>query len=95
MHGTVLHSVDRDKMFRVLRVDQNKQEGKGLARAGDRVAGISELADVHKDSLLLALVGSFIKDKEWFLGGLGQDEAARAEIIASTRYRSDGWNLSR
>lgn len=95
MHGTVLHSVDRDTMFRVLKVNQAKQEDKGLANAGDRVAGVSELVKVEKDSLLLALVGSFIKDKEWYLGGLGMDEAARAEAIASTRYRSDDWNFSR
>jgi len=95
MHGTVLHTVDRERMFRVLRVGIAKQEDKALSNVGDRVAGVAELANIEKDSLLLALVGSFIKDKEWFLAGPGRDEAARAQAIASTKYGSDAWNLSR
>jgi lipoate---protein ligase len=95
MHGTVLHTVDREKMFQVLKVGRTKISDKGLEGARDRVAGISELAPIKKDDLLLALVGSFIADKDWFLGGLSQDEAARAEVIASTRYDDDNWNLSR
>jgi len=95
MHGTVLYSVDRQKMFRVLRVGKAKLESKELREAGDRVAGVSELANVDRDNLLMGLVGAFIKDKDWYMEGLGRDEAARAEVIASMRYRSDSWNLSR
>jgi lipoate-protein ligase A len=95
MHGTVLYSVNRERMFSVLKVGRAKVSDKVLANFGDRVAGVSELVQVNKDKLLLQLVSSFIKGKEWFMEGLGRDEAARTDIIASSRYASDTWNLSR
>jgi lipoate-protein ligase A len=95
MHGTVLHTVDRDRMFSVLKVGQTKVSDKDLANYGDRVAGVGELVKVDKDSLLLHLVSSFVKGKEWSMAGLGRDEAARTGVIASSQYANEGWNLSR
>lgn len=95
MHGTVLHTVDRERMFSVLKVGRTKFSDKSLSSYGERVAGVSEMVQVSKDKLLLQLVSSFIEGKEWFLEGLGRDEEARAEVIASSRYANDEWNLSR
>jgi lipoate-protein ligase A len=95
MHGTVLHTVDRDRMFSVLKVGRTKVSDKDLANYGDRVAGVAELISVDKDRLLLQLVSSFIRGKGWNMAGLGRDEAARADVIASSRYANDAWNLSR
>lgn len=95
MHGTVLHTVDRERMFSVLKVGRTKVSDKDLASYGEGVAGVAEMVQVEKGKLLQHLVSSFLDGKEWFMTGLGRDEAARTEVIASSRYADDAWNLSR
>ncbi|MFA5312310.1 MAG: biotin/lipoate A/B protein ligase family protein [Methanomassiliicoccales archaeon] len=95
MHGTVLYKIDRERMFSVLKVGKTKISDKDIANYGDRVVGVSDLTDATIDDLLGAMVRSFLKGREWFLGDLSQDEQARTEAIALGRYASDEWNLSR
>ncbi|OPY31959.1 MAG: Lipoate-protein ligase A subunit 1 [Methanomassiliicoccales archaeon PtaU1.Bin124] len=95
MHGTILYKVDRETMFRVLKVGRTKTSDKPSALPSDRVAGVGEISTIRKEELLLALVGAFIDGKEWYLGELGRDEEARADVIASMRYANNDWNLSR
>jgi lipoate-protein ligase A len=95
MHGTVLYKIDRERMFSVLKVGKTKISDKDIADYGDRVVGVSELTNATIDDLLGALVRSFLKGREWFLGDLSQDELARTEAIALERYASDAWNLGR
>lgn len=94
MHGTVLYRIDRELMFKLLRIGKEKASDKGFTNYGDLVVGVSELKDPGIDKLLQALVRSFLRDKEWFMAGLSRDEEARVEVLASNRYGSDEWNLS-
>ncbi|QLH75583.1 MAG: lipoate--protein ligase family protein [Methanomassiliicoccales archaeon] len=95
MHGTVLYKVDRERMFKVLKVGRTKVSDKNISSYGQRVVGASELVGTSLDGLLRALMASFLKGKQWYLGEMSMDEEARAGSLALSRYRSDDWNLSR
>jgi lipoate-protein ligase A len=94
-HGTVLHSVDVDRMFSLLKVPDEKIRDKMIATVKDRVISVSELTKTSKDELYRAMVKGFTDGKEFGFGSLSEAEIARAEALAAERYRTDGWNRMR
>ena len=94
-HGTLLHSVDVERMFSVLKVSDEKIKDKMIASVKERVTSISLLSDSSKDDVCKALIEGFTKGKEFEMGSLSIEERVSAEKLGDERYRSDGWNRMR
>jgi lipoate-protein ligase A len=94
-HGTVLYSLDRGKMFSLLKVAEGKLSDKGIATAEARVAAVSELTTATRTELLAALQRSFCQGKEWYEQPLARSEAVRAAELVRERYGRSEWTASR
>jgi lipoate-protein ligase A len=95
-HGTILHSVDVDRMFSVLKVSDEKIRDKMIAGVKERVTSISlQKPDVSKELAIHALLQGFTKGKTFEIGVLTQTELSRAAELADERYRKKEWNFMR
>jgi lipoate-protein ligase A len=94
-HGTVLYSVDVDRMFSYLRVSDEKIKDKMIAGAKERVTSVIARRNIPREQVYEAMVSGFTRGKDFFMGALGEGELERAISLASTRYSSDAWNAMR
>lgn len=94
-HGTILHSVDAQKMFSVLRVPDEKIRDKMITSVRERVTSISQQRVVSWGEAYEALMDGFTRGKDFTLGALTDDELRRARCLVDERYRTDAWNLMR
>ncbi|MFH0816806.1 MAG: biotin/lipoate A/B protein ligase family protein [Methanobacteriota archaeon] len=99
VHGTVLVAVDREKMFRALRVDAGKVRSKNLPEPGARVTSLAEILGKAPamESVKAAVVAGF---EEQFgmkaaLGKLAPHEKELADRLVAEKYGTDEWNLKR
>jgi lipoate-protein ligase A len=99
VHGTVLVEVDRERMFRALRVDPGDVTAKGLSSPGDRVTSLAEalgrtppMAEV-KEAMVRGFEKQFgARASPGFLTGW---EAEMADRLVSEKYGTGAWNLRR
>jgi len=94
-HGTILFSVDVDRMFSLLKVSDEKIKDKMIASVKERVTSISLQRTVSRELVLEALLGGFTKGKVFRLGELERTEFDPASKIAESRYKRDEWNSMR
>jgi lipoate---protein ligase len=95
-HGTVLHSVDVDCMFSVLKVSDEKIKDKMIANVKERVTSITlQKPGTSRELVLHALLQGFTKGKSFEMGPLTQAEYARAVELSNERYRKKEWNWMR
>ncbi|MFH0737246.1 MAG: biotin/lipoate A/B protein ligase family protein [Candidatus Micrarchaeota archaeon] len=94
-HGTVLFSVDVDRMFSVLKVSDEKIKDKMIANAKERVTSISLQRTVSRELVLEALLEGFTKGKGYRIGEISEKELADATHLAKTRYMEKSWNSMR
>ncbi|MDW5563721.1 MAG: biotin/lipoate A/B protein ligase family protein [Methanomassiliicoccus sp.] len=94
-HGTVLHDLDLERMFSVLRVDRMKLSDKAITEARNRVTSVRSLSGASQEALLSSLHRSFLAGKEWTEATLSTSEDARASELADSRYGDRSWTFSR
>lgn len=94
-HGTVLHSVDVDKMFSLLRVPDEKIRDKAIADVRERVTCVKHHGDFIKHETYVALLDGFSRGKDFQVGALTGGELARARALAAERYGKKEWNWMR
>lgn len=94
-HGTVLYSIDPQRMFKLLKVSKTKISDKDIAGLEDRVTALDRLTDATKADLLAALHRSFLRCKEWYEAPLSERERDRAAQLAKDRYANPQWTWSR
>lgn len=95
-HGTILHSVDVDRMFSVLKVSDEKIKDKMIANVRERVTSIGQQKPgTSRAAVLQALLQGFTEGKSYEDGQLTPAELARAEKLATERYRRKEWNWMR
>jgi lipoate-protein ligase A len=94
-HGTVLHSVDVERMFSLLRVPDEKVRDKLISDVRQRVTSVEQQKGVSRDSLYRALLSGFTKGKDFAFDGLTKDEISLAKRLAAERYRTREWNFMR
>ncbi|MBR2571856.1 MAG: lipoate--protein ligase [Clostridia bacterium] len=94
-HGTLMVSVDMDRLTRYLTVDPEKLKAKGVKSVRARVANLSEFAPVTVESLRGAMIGAFSE----LYGPVriaDADEAVPEGFEESyARHRSWEWNYGR
>lgn len=94
-HGTVLYSIDRSMMFKLLKVRAEKFSDKGISDPASRVTSIAELTDATLSDLYHALQRSFCRGREWVEQPLSGAEWSRAVQLALERYADPAWTNSR
>jgi lipoate-protein ligase A len=94
-HGTLLLSVDRKRMFKLLRVPPQKMEDKKLGKPEDRITSLRDVSHASREEALKAMKTAFLKGRTWDEGSWRDDEVARARVLAEQRYASREWNFSR
>ncbi len=95
-HGTIIMSMDRGLAFRLLKVDEEVLELKGLKRAEDAVTSLQEIgAEVDLSMLKARLVSAFtdLIGEELVPDVPTQGEIKEATKLVASRYRNDEWNL--
>ncbi|MDD5171764.1 MAG: biotin/lipoate A/B protein ligase family protein [Candidatus ainarchaeum sp.] len=94
-HGTILHSVDVDTMFSVLKVSDEKIKDKMIATVKERVTSVSQQKVISRDELYGALLSGFTKGKDFGLGTITDEERNRALELVEKRYLTKEWNAMR
>jgi lipoate-protein ligase A len=95
-HGTILYSVDVDKMFSLLKVSDEKIKDKMIATVKERVTSIvQQNQSITRDATYRALVQGFTNEKEFDFDSLTQNEIAITTELAKTRYKTKEWNWMR
>ncbi|MCU0861182.1 MAG: lipoate--protein ligase family protein [Methanomassiliicoccales archaeon] len=94
-HGTLLLSVDKKRMFKLLKVPPQKVQDKRLASPEERITSLREVSHASREEALKAMKTAFLKGRTWDEGSWRDDEIARARVLAEQRYASRDWNFSR
>jgi lipoate-protein ligase A len=93
-HGTILLSVDVDKMFSVLKVPSEKLKDKIIKDVKERVTGLEGTTFDEMASSLKASFGEKF-DATLIADSLSEKESSRAKWLAEHKYSSEDWNLKR
>jgi lipoate-protein ligase A len=93
-HGTLLLSVDVDKMFSVLKVPSEKLRDKIVKDVKERV---TSLAGTTFDDMASSLKTSFAEkfDAKLVADTMSTEEISRAKWLAERKYSSKEWNFRR
>ncbi len=94
-HGTILYSVDVEKMFSLLKVPDEKIRDKMIATVKERVTSVSEQKEISREETYSALLAGFTEGKEFEAGELTLQEKKRAEELVLERYKAKEWNFWR
>lgn len=94
-HGTILYSVDVDKMFSLLKVPDEKIKDKLIANVKERVTSVLQQKQISKDELYNALLKGFTNGKDFEISSFTDDELKRASELVSSRYNQREWNFMR
>lgn len=94
-HGTILYGLDLDTMFKCLKVSDEKIRDKLITSARQRVACISDYAQVSMNEVRAALLRGFCDGKNWKYGDLSKREIADATFLSNSKYSAHHWNFWR
>jgi lipoate-protein ligase A len=92
-HGTILYSVEVEKMFSYLNVSEQKISDKLIKSVKKRVTSISDQLDISMEDLQLALEKGFSVGREIEMGDYTEKELTRAAQLAEEKYKSEAWNF--
>lgn len=94
-HGTILYTVDVEKMFNLLNVDMVKVSDKLIKSVRKRVTSITAFSNVPIADVIIALQKAFSRHREIILADYSTQEMTRAQQLAEEKYRTDAWNALR
>ncbi|WP_307128794.1 biotin/lipoate A/B protein ligase family protein [Streptomyces sp. B1I3] len=90
-HVTMSYDIDADKMLDVLRIGKEKMSDKGTASAKKRVDPLRRQTGLPRETVIDRMVESF-RDRYGLTDGrVGDEELARAEELAVSKYSSERW----
>ncbi len=91
-HGTILFTVDVEKMYTLLNVSQEKISDKLIKSVQKRVTSVQDQAPVSMQALQEALQSGFSQGKEIVMGDYTAEELAKAKELAESKFASHAWN---
>lgn len=91
-HGTILHDLDVETMFSLLKVTKEKISDKLIQSVKERVTSVLDFREVSQQGTYHALLKGFIEGKEWEEGTWTPQERERAEELVRERYTTKEWN---
>lgn len=94
-HGTILYSVNVEKMFSLLNVSEEKISDKLIRSVKKRVTCVTEWKPVTIQGLNEALQTAFARNREIIYGDYTPAELAQAQKLANEKYSQKAWNTMR
>jgi lipoyltransferase/lipoate-protein ligase len=94
-HGTILYTVDVEKMFGLLTVSEEKVSDKLVRSVKKRVTCISEFLPVSLGGVAEALQEGFSRSRPAAPGDYAPQELERAAELAKTKYSTREWVAAR
>ena len=92
-HGTVLYSLDFDKMSKVLRVPEDKLFSKGIKSVRSRVVNLCDYVNMPFEEFRCAIRNSIVGDIPAYQ--LGTNDLDSIETIRRSRYGTWEWNYGK
>ena len=92
-HGTILYSVDVEKMFTYLNVSDQKISDKLIKSVQKRVTSVKDQTDAGMDELQKALIQGFKRNRDAEFGDYSDQELKRAEQIVGSRFNNKDWTF--
>jgi lipoate-protein ligase A len=92
-HGTILYSVDVEKMFTLLNVSDQKISDKLIKSVKKRVTSVIDQSGVSMDELKTALIQGFTRNREFELGEYSDQEKLRAKELVKERFKNETWTF--
>ena len=92
-HGTILYSVDVERMFSLLNVNEIKLTDKLVKSVKKRVTSVSDQSKASMEDLQKALELGFSHERETFYGDYTPSEMTRAEELAKEKFQTEAWNF--
>lgn len=90
-HGTILYSVDVDKMFTYLNVSDQKISDKQINSIQERVTSVFDLTTASLDELKKALIIGFKRNREVEFGDYSDLEKEHAQELIHDRFNNKTW----
>lgn len=98
-HGTILISVNPERMFSLLKVPSEKTRKKLISSAKERVTSINDVlhSPVSFEDVVSALAAGFEESlgRKFERSELSDDELSKAEEVADEKYGAEHWNHMR
>ncbi|MFH8344336.1 biotin/lipoate A/B protein ligase family protein [Streptomyces sp. NPDC018045] len=90
-HVTMSYDIDADKMLDVLRIGKEKMSDKGTKSAKKRVDPLRRQTGLPRSEVIDRMLASFSTRYGLTRGHVTDEEMARAEELALTKYSSEEW----
>ncbi|MFI5806909.1 lipoyl protein ligase domain-containing protein [Streptomyces sp. NPDC051561] len=90
-HVTMAYDIDADKMTEVLRIGKEKLSDKGTRSAKKRVDPLRRQTGLAREAVIERMIGSFRGRYGLENGKVGEQELARAEELARTKFSTQEW----
>ncbi|OGJ50108.1 lipoate--protein ligase [Candidatus Peregrinibacteria bacterium RIFOXYB2_FULL_32_7] len=99
-HGTIIKSVDVDKMFELLKVPDEKMKGKLISDIKQRVTSVDKHTNqkFSFQDVIKALIKGFAKtfpEINFINSELTEEEIAQTQKLAKEKYEKKSWNFLR
>jgi len=94
-HGTILHDLNVETMFSLLKVGQAKISDKLIQSVKERVTRVLDFEYYTIQEAYHALLKGFTEGKDWDFGSWSSWELKRSEQLAREKYSSREWNFLR
>lgn len=92
-HGTILYSVDVEKMFTYLNVSDQKISDKLIKSVQKRVTSVKDQTNASMQDLQKALIQGFKRNRDTQFGDYSEQELKRAERIVVDRFNNQDWTF--
>lgn len=92
-HGTILYSVDVEKMFSLLNVSDQKISDKLIKSVQKRVTSVVDQTGASMEDLKKALVMGFKRNREVAFGDYSDQEITRAQELVKERFNNEIWTF--
>lgn len=90
-HVTMAYDIDADKMVEVLRIGREKLSDKGTKSAKKRVDPLRRQTGLPREAVIERMVDSFRGRHGLTAGKVTEEELARAQELARTKFGSPEW----
>lgn len=95
-HGTLLFSADLSAMTRVLRVREEKYQGKGIASVASRVGNLAEWLSTPEramdvEGFMAALRAELLADGQFTPYAFSEDDIARINMLREEKFAREAW----
>lgn len=90
-HVTMAYDIDAAKMLEVLRIGREKLSDKGTQSAAKRVDPLRSQTGLTREAIIACMIRTFSERHGLSADDLRDEELARAEALAATKFSSRAW----